>query len=69
MFEISRVECVQENGYNQAILYRALDKSEYLVIIRDNFCNLCIKPYVVTTHLNRLNEMVQMRGNNIWFYA
>ena len=37
MFELSRVECVQENGYNQAI-HRALDKSEYLVIIKDNFC-------------------------------
>ena len=27
------------------------------------------KPYVVTPHLNRLNETVQMRGHNIYFYA
>ena len=46
---------------------RALDKREYLVIIRDNFCLICIKPYVVTTHLNRLGETVLMRGHNIWF--
>ena len=25
------------------------------------------KPYVVTPHLNRLNETVQMRGHNICF--
>ena len=46
---------------------RALDKKEYLVIIRDNFCYFCIKAYVVTPHLNRLDETVQMRGHNIWF--
>ena len=27
------------------------------------------KPYVVTPHLNRLIEMVQMRGKNISFYG
>ena len=47
-------------------VFRALDRREYLMIIRDNFCKFCIKPYVVTPHLNRL-EMVQMRGHNIWF--
>ena len=36
-------------------------------MIRNNFCQFCIKPYVVTPHLNRLNETVQMRGHNIWF--
>ena len=41
----------------------ALDK----IMIRDNFCPLCIKTYVVTPRLNRLIEMVQMRGHNIWF--
>ena len=45
---------------------RALDKREYLVIMRDNFW-YCIKTYVVTPHLNRLNQTVQMRGHNIWF--
>ena len=42
-------------------------KREYSVIIRDNFCYCCIKTYIVTPHLNRLNETVQMRGHNIWF--
>ena len=50
---------------------RALDKREYLVIIRDNFCSFCIKTYGVTIHLNRLDETVvetvQLRGHNIWF--
>ena len=27
------------------------------------------KPYVVTPHLNGLDETVQMRGHNICFYA
>ena len=38
-----------------------------MVIIRDNFCSFCIKTYVVTTHLNRLVETVQMMGHVIWF--
>ena len=29
------------------------------MIIRDNFCQFCIKTYVVTSHLNRLDETVQ----------
>ena len=43
---------------------RSLDKREYLVIIRDSFCQFCIKTYVVTPHLNCL-ETVQMRDHNI----
>ena len=43
---------------------RALDN---LVIIRHNFCKFCLKLYVVTPHLSRLNETVQIRGHNIWF--
>ena len=35
------------------------------MIIRDNFCLFCIEIYIVTSHLNRLNEMVQMRGHNM----
>ena len=42
---------------------RALDKREYLVIIRDNFCLYCIKTYVETPHLDRFDEMVHMRGS------
>ena len=38
---------------------RAVDKREYLVIIRDNFCQFCIKTYAVTPHLNRLDEIVR----------
>ena len=37
------------------------------MIIRDNFCQFCTKTYVVTPHLHRLDETVQMRGHNIWF--
>ena len=48
--------------------FRALDKREYLVIIRDNFCSFPIKTYVVSPHLNRLDETVQMRGHNIWIW-
>ena len=35
----------------------------------DNFTYFSSKPYVVTTHLNRLIKAVQMRGHNICFYA
>ena len=35
----------------------ALDKREHLVIIRDNFSTcFSLKPYVVTLHLNRLED-------------
>ena len=37
------------------------------MIIKDNFCYFCIKTYIVTPHLNRLVETVQMRGHNIPF--
>ena len=37
--------------------------------IRDNFCDVCIKTYVVTPHLNRLDKTVQLRGHNIWFQS
>ena len=37
--------------------------------MRDNFSYCSMKLYVMTPHLNRLNEMVQMRGHNICFYA
>ena len=53
--------------YFVSSIFRALDKREHLMIIRDNFCLFCIKTYVVTPHLNRLDERVQMRGHNIWF--
>ena len=48
-------------------LYRALDKRKYLAIIRDNFSYFSSEPYVVTPHLNCLDETVQMRGYNIRF--
>ena len=34
-------------------------------VFDDNFSYFLSKPYVVTPHLNRLIEMVQMRGHNI----
>ena len=35
------------------------------MIIRDKFCKFCIETYIVSPHLNRLDETVQMRGHNI----
>ena len=44
---------------------RALEKvREYLMIIF-----YYLNHNVVTPHMNRLNETVQMRGHNIGFYA
>ena len=37
------------------------------MIIRDNFSYFSLKPYVMTPHLNRLDETVQMRDQNIVF--
>ena len=34
-------------------------------VFEDNFPYFLSKPFVVTPHLNRLNETVQMRGHNI----
>ena len=39
---------------------RAVDKREYLVIIRDNVCKFCTKTYVVTSHLNRLMRQFRL---------
>ena len=33
------------------------------------FSYFSLEPYVVTPHLNRLIETVQMRGHNICFYV
>ena len=44
---------------------RAVDKREYLMIIRDNFFQFGIKPYVVTRVMKRFVETVHMRGHNI----
>ena len=39
------------------------------MIIEDIFFSyFSFKPYVVTPHLNRLDETVQMRGHNICLY-
>ena len=37
------------------------------MIVWDNICQFCTKNDVVTPHLNRLVETVQIRGHNIWF--
>ena len=39
------------------------------MIIRDIFCKFCIKTYIVTPHLNRLSEMVQMMVHNIYIVS
>ena len=38
------------------------------MINKDNFCQFFTETYVVTPHLNCLDETVQMRGHNIWFH-
>ena len=40
-----------------------------MIVFDDNFSYFSSKPYVVTPHLNRLLEMVQMSRHNIRFYA
>ena len=35
------------------IMFRALDKREYLMMTDDNFSYFSLKPYVVTPHLRR----------------
>ena len=41
---------------------RAVDKG----VFDDNFCKFCVKIYVVTPHLNRLDKTVQMRGHKTY---
>ena len=53
----------------KAVRLGALANMEYLMIIEDNLSYFSLKPYVVTPHLNRLIETIQMRGHNIYFYA
>ena len=36
------------------------------MIIQDNFSYFSVKSYVVNPHLNRLIEMVKMRGHNMF---
>ena len=38
---------------------KALDKREYLMIIRDHFCQFCIKSYVVTPNPDGSDEVSQ----------
>ena len=38
-------------------------------VFDDNFSYFSWKPYILTPHLNRLDKTVQMRGQNICFYA
>ena len=52
-----------------SVIFRAVVKRGYLMIINDNFSYFSLKPYVMTPHLNPLKETVQMRGHNIHFYA
>ena len=47
--------------------YRALYKRGYLMIIEGISSYFSLKPYVVTPHLNRLDETVRMRGHYIYF--
>ena len=60
---------VMNTFYGDQTCLRALGKREYSMIIEDNFSYFSLKPYVVTPHLNRLDETVQMRGHSICFLA
>ena len=46
-----------------------LQSSRLEGVFVNKFSYLSLKSYVVTHHLNRRIEMVQMMGHNIWFYA
>ena len=39
------------------------------MIIEGNFSYFSLKSYVVTPHLNRRDEKVQMSGHNVCFYV
>ena len=39
---------------------KALDRREYLKIIRDNFSYFSFKPYVATPHMNRLDRRFRL---------
>ena len=54
-----------KDTYSTYFDIRALDKREYLVIIRDNFCQFCAK--TCDPHLNCLDETFQVRVDNICF--
>ena len=51
---------------SNTVVNRALDKREYLVIIRDNFCQFCTKSYVVTPHVTTydFNEKIEKLSLN-----
>ena len=66
---LNTIQCEGSLGAWQVCFWchRAIDKREYLVIIRDNFCSFCIKAYVVT-----LIWTISMRrfrwGVTTWFW-
>ena len=57
----------QRMGFISSMTSRALDKREYLLINKDNFCHFYIKTDIVTPHLNHLDKKVQMKGHNVRF--
>ena len=54
---------IQTSGLIPVNGSRALDKRGYWMIIEHNICYFTLKPYVVTPHLNHLNETAQRRGH------
>ena len=68
-FHYSQLVGSKYNGLTEELSLdrlRGLDKREYLVIIKDNFCYFSLKSYVVTFHLNHLITVLT-RGHNICF--
>ena len=62
-----RYENWNTHTHTQIFKVRGLDKREYLVIIRDIFCQFCTLTYVVIPQLNHLDKTVQIKVHNIWF--
>ena len=54
---------------NLWLVFRLFNLMGRVLVYDDNFSNFSSKLYVVTPHLNRLIETVQLKGHNICFYA
>ena len=68
-----RSRCILQDGSRSLGLFwkekKTLSYNRRNTVFDDNFSYFSSKPYVVTPHLNRLMETVQMRGHNICFNA
>ena len=63
IFFFSLLLIIEVSAYTKEGFKTALDKSESLVIIRDNVLLIRHKTICCDPHLNRLSETVQMKGS------